>query len=110
MAKSGSGRGTRTVNKSAVTGRFVKASTVKSNPRATYRQTVSTPKKKSKRGCGSGGGTVMSIVTGRIFSESELRAVAQALGDTEQGLTNAEIDELLQLCGVADEHGPGTKW
>jgi len=52
----------------------------------------------------------MGIVTGAIFSESELRAVAQALGDTETGLTNGEIDELLQLSGVADELGPATKW
>jgi uncharacterized protein (TIGR02391 family) len=52
----------------------------------------------------------MGIVTGAIFSESELRAVAQALGDTEAGLTNAEIDELLQLSGIPDEFGPGTKW
>jgi len=52
----------------------------------------------------------MGAITGKIFSESELRAVAQALGDTEGGLTNSEIDELLQVCGVADEMGPGTKW
>src|SRR3546814_19322125 len=52
----------------------------------------------------------MGIVTGSIFSESELRAIAQTLGDTDSGLTNAEIDELLQLCGIADEVGPGTKW
>jgi uncharacterized protein (TIGR02391 family) len=49
-------------------------------------------------------------MTGRIFSESELRAIAQALGDTDSGLTNAEIDDLLHHCGIADEHGPGTKW
>ena len=37
------GKGTqssRTVNKSAVTGRFVKKSTVASNPKTTYKQTV----------------------------------------------------------------------
>ena len=33
-------RSTRTVNKSAVSGRFVKKSTVKSNPKTTYKQTV----------------------------------------------------------------------
>lgn len=45
-----------------------------------------------------------------LFSESELRAAAQALGDTDVGLTNAEIDELFQLCRIPDEFGPGTKW
>jgi len=30
----------KTVNKSAKTGRFVKSTTVKKNPRTTYRQTV----------------------------------------------------------------------
>ena len=52
----------------------------------------------------------MGVVTGKIFSESELRAITQALGDTDHGLTNAEIDELLHVCKVPDEHGPGTKW
>ncbi|SDK67428.1 hypothetical protein SAMN04487954_12312 [Billgrantia gudaonensis] len=37
------------VNKSAVTGRFVKESTVKSNPKTTYKQTT------SKGGCGPKG-------------------------------------------------------
>lgn len=49
-------------------------------------------------------------MTPKLFSESELHAVAQALGDTERGLTNAEIDELLHLCRVHDDFGPGTKW
>lgn len=35
-----SGGGSRTVNKSAVTGRFVSNKTVKSNPKTTYQQTV----------------------------------------------------------------------
>lgn len=48
MAKGKSGGGSRTVNKSAVTGRFVKSSTVRSNPKTTYKQTVSTPRKKGK--------------------------------------------------------------
>lgn len=52
----------------------------------------------------------MGVVTRKIFSESELRAVAEALGDTETGLKNTEIDELLHVCGIADEFGPGTKW
>ena len=40
MPKGKSSDGSRTVNKSAVTGRFVKSSTVKSNPKTTYKQTV----------------------------------------------------------------------
>ena len=40
MPKGKGVRSTRTVNKSAVTGRFVKKSTVKSNPKTTYKQTV----------------------------------------------------------------------
>ena len=37
---------TKTVNKSAVTGKFVKSSTVKKSPSTTYKQTVKTGKKK----------------------------------------------------------------
>ena len=33
-----------TVNKSAITGRFVKNSTVKSNPKTTYKQTITKKK------------------------------------------------------------------
>ncbi len=33
-----------TVNKSAITGRFVKSSRVKSNPKTTYKQTVTKKK------------------------------------------------------------------
>jgi len=40
MVKSKSAGGSRTVNKSAVTGRFVSKQTVKSKPRTTYKQTV----------------------------------------------------------------------
>ncbi len=40
MPKGKGSRSTRTVNKSAVTGRFVKKSTVKSNPKTTFKQTV----------------------------------------------------------------------
>lgn len=39
------GSGSRTVNKSAITGRFVSDSTVTSKPRTTYRQTV------KRKGC-----------------------------------------------------------
>lgn len=45
MAKGKSAGVSRTVNKSAITGRFVSSRTVKSNPRTTYRQTVSKSKK-----------------------------------------------------------------
>ena len=34
-----------TVNKSAITGRFVKNATVRSNPKTTYKQTVTKKKK-----------------------------------------------------------------
>jgi|GEM_PF-1030361 len=40
MAKGKSSGGSRTVNKSAVTGRFVSYKTVKSSPKTTYKQTV----------------------------------------------------------------------
>lgn len=40
MAKGKSTRGSRTVNKSAVTGRFVSSRTVKAKPNTTYKQTV----------------------------------------------------------------------
>jgi uncharacterized protein (TIGR02391 family) len=49
-------------------------------------------------------------VLGKVFPEDQLRAISRALGDTEDGLTNAEIDDLLQYCRVPDEIGPGTKW
>lgn len=39
MAK-GKGSGSRTVNKSAVTGRFVSKRTVQGSPKTTYKQTV----------------------------------------------------------------------
>lgn len=41
---------TKQVNKSAITGRFISSSTVKSNPKTTYKQTV----KVSKSGKGKG--------------------------------------------------------
>jgi len=40
MAKGKSGGGSRTVNKSATTGRFVSNKTVKAKPTTTYKQTV----------------------------------------------------------------------
>ena len=52
----------------------------------------------------------MGNVGTTLFSESELQAIAGALGDTENGLTNTEIDELLHHCRVPDDYGAGTKW
>ena len=46
----------------------------------------------------------------QIVSEDVLLGIARALGQTEMGLTNPEIDDLLQQCRVPDEMGPGTKW
>ncbi len=44
------------------------------------------------------------------LSESQLLAIAKALGDTEQGLTGPEIGDLLQLCRIPDEMANATKW
>ena len=49
-------------------------------------------------------------MTEKIFSESQLRAIAQALGDTSDGLSNSEIDEIFSFCRIQDEVGPNTKW
>lgn len=48
----------------------------------------------------------MGNVAANLFSESELQAIAGALGDTENGLTNTEIDELFHHCRVPDDYGP----
>jgi uncharacterized protein (TIGR02391 family) len=45
-----------------------------------------------------------------IFTEDQLEAIAKALGDTTIGLTNTEIDALMQQSRIQDDHGPGTKW
>lgn len=45
-----------------------------------------------------------------IISEDVLQSIARALGDTDAGLTNSEINELFQLCKVPDEMDLGTKW
>jgi uncharacterized protein (TIGR02391 family) len=47
---------------------------------------------------------------GECFSESQLLAIAHALGDTDHGLTGSEIGDLLQLCRVSDEFAGATKW
>jgi hypothetical protein len=43
------------------------------------------------------------------FSQAEIESIAKAIGDTESGLTNSEIDRLLFECNI-DDPGPGTKW
>jgi hypothetical protein len=40
--------GARNINRSAITGRFIKPSTVKNHPKTTITQKVSVPKKKNK--------------------------------------------------------------
>ncbi|WP_108881050.1 TIGR02391 family protein [Anderseniella sp. Alg231-50] len=52
----------------------------------------------------------MPKVKSKLFSEDQLRAVSKILGNTDFGLTNTEIDDLLHICKVPDEMGPGTKW
>lgn len=36
------------------------------------------------------------------FEETILRAICNILGDTSDGLTGSEIDQLLQDCGIED--------
>lgn len=43
-----------------------------------------------------------------LFSQDQLGAIADALGDTAEGLTGPEIENLLALCKIADP-GPMTK-
>ncbi len=43
------------------------------------------------------------------FIQSQLQAIADALGDTEDGLTGSEIAHLLQTVGIADTHPQMTK-
>ena len=43
------------------------------------------------------------------FTVSQLRAVADALGDTNEGLTGSEIGYLLTLCNIADPDPSLTK-
>lgn len=45
-----------------------------------------------------------------ILQPDMVEAISRALGDTNTGLTGTEIDRLFTVCGVVDEHGPGTKW
>ena len=43
------------------------------------------------------------------FSASQLRAIADALGDTSDGLTGAEIAHLLAVCDIPDKDPTLTK-
>ncbi len=44
------------------------------------------------------------------FAQSQLEAIAQALGDTSQGLTGAEIGLLLGSARLTDTDPTSTKW
>ena len=46
----------------------------------------------------------------KIFSQEQLEAIAQALGDTDEGLTGSEIEHLLAVCGIEDTDPGMTKW
>jgi uncharacterized protein (TIGR02391 family) len=45
----------------------------------------------------------------RYFAEAQLRGIADALGDTERGLTGSEIGDLLAACRIADIDAAMTK-
>src|ERR1700733_3046282 len=45
----------------------------------------------------------------RTFTQSETHAIADALGDTNDGLTGSEIAHLLQTCNIKDTHPEITK-
>lgn len=46
----------------------------------------------------------------KIFEQSELESIAQALGDTSEGLTGAEIGHILASSNMADSYPTLTKW
>jgi uncharacterized protein (TIGR02391 family) len=46
---------------------------------------------------------------GLCFTEGQLRAIADALGDTAEGLSGSEIGELLTVCRIADVDPAATK-
>lgn len=46
----------------------------------------------------------------KTFAQSELEAIAQALGDTSEGLTGPEIGHILASLGLADPTPSMTKW
>lgn len=43
------------------------------------------------------------------FDARSIEAIARALGDTSEGLTNSEIDDVTRACRFPEEE-PGTKW
>jgi proteic killer suppression protein len=51
------------------------------------------------------GGSMENI----FFSASQITAIADALGDTDEGLTGSEIGHLLSLATIADADPTGTK-
>ncbi len=46
----------------------------------------------------------------KIFSQSELESIAKALGDTSDGLTNSEIENILKSIKIPDPSPGITKW
>ena len=46
----------------------------------------------------------------KTFSQEQLEAIAQALGDTRDGLTGSEIEYLLRSCLIQDTDPTMTKW
>src|SRR6267142_2883127 len=45
-----------------------------------------------------------------LFSQSDLEAIAKALGDTSEGLTGSEIGHILASLKMADPNPDITKW
>lgn len=45
----------------------------------------------------------------RVFTAEQIRAIADALGDTSDGLTGSEIVHPLSVCQIADTDPPTTK-
>ena len=41
-------------------------------------------------------------MTNNCFTQAQLQAIAEALGDTDDGLTGSEIAHLLTTCGISD--------
>jgi len=50
------------------------------------------------------------VLVEKQFSQSELEAIAAALGDTSEGLTGSEIGHLLATLRMADPNPDMTKW
>ena len=46
----------------------------------------------------------------KTFSQEQVEALAQALGDTNEGLTGSEIGHLLYVCGIEDTDPGMTIW